>query len=535
MSKMMLLILVSGLTVFTGMAQVKNYGNPVPDPDASWTMGEYIGDYSEFSVKERKLINKGYIFFNGVGLGQGSNKLFGLVDQNEKWVVPPIYDAIKAPFIFAIMPARKKTKWGVIDKDGELIVPFLYDEIELNGESSLNMMMMARLNGKWGELDKWGKKIVKDFLYEEYQWLDSENSNLLLAKMNGKWGMADNWGGNTIIPFLYDTIQLSDSNGEQIIATIKNKDVTFDKSGIPQTGMATAAKEMPVKKQEPAITDTKLEAIKAPPKNTEPVVTNEAQKSAPTNARDVNMEQKISRFWQAYLFNDGSGWKTWTEDFGTMYQYFFFHFRSNNKFTEYDGTDGDDGTWKYDPATKSLQTTIKGEEDAYIDTFFVKSVSESEMELTGTSGTGGIRFKAITTPAFIPNPKTASDLTYNLSLSKSEVFAHFKLFGAKSVKNSKNGDVRATEFEYDKTVTYIDDDVCGYSTELSVDAYKTILAGLKSRGFTEYKSNVEGVDKSLKSGRYAVSFYNVGGNEAFLGLIHDIFVKIIDTDVLKIN
>lgn len=130
--------------------------------------------------------------------------LFGYVDKIGKEVITPQF-----PLAFPFSEGRAKvgtidyssadplasSRFGFIDKSGNVIVKALYNEVK----DFKNGVAMVKRDGKWGAIDLDGKLIIP-IQYEDINYLAEE---LISAKKNGKWGFIDK-ANNTIIPFQYE-------------------------------------------------------------------------------------------------------------------------------------------------------------------------------------------------------------------------------------------------------------------------------------------------------------------------------------------
>src|SRR5690606_18177166 len=94
--------------------------------------------------------------------------------------------------------ANFEQKFGLIDKNGNQIVPAKYDYIK----SFSNGLWAVYHNKKWGIIDKTGREIVPpkygDSIYTEYF-----SDGALRVEVNEKYGFLDD-KGNVIIPLIYD-------------------------------------------------------------------------------------------------------------------------------------------------------------------------------------------------------------------------------------------------------------------------------------------------------------------------------------------
>jgi len=126
-------------------------------------------------------------------------KKFGFIDSTGRLCVPAIYDHPESGFAMedgrsAIV--RMNSKKGVINRKGEVIIPFLYDELygSRNG-------YLAYLNRKAGFIDLKGSIIVP-LLYDN---IETRYDSFLNVQVNGKWGVINNLN-KLMVPTIYDKI-----------------------------------------------------------------------------------------------------------------------------------------------------------------------------------------------------------------------------------------------------------------------------------------------------------------------------------------
>lgn len=93
-----------------------------------------------------------------------------------------------------IKPSQKNGRWGLIDDNGNVIIPFEYDEIKFAWKNTFNV----RKKGKWGIIDEAAVVIIPCEYDEEFHFLEA-----MSVKKDGKWGIIDN-KNKVIIPFEYD-------------------------------------------------------------------------------------------------------------------------------------------------------------------------------------------------------------------------------------------------------------------------------------------------------------------------------------------
>lgn len=107
------------------------------------------------------------------------------------------------PYSLGIIIAKGRTgipdpgKWGVVNENLNVVVPFIYDEMYSFGQ---NEMIVARKGSKWGCIDKQGRMVVPC----EMDCFYSLDLNFITMKKDGKAGVVGKNG--IIVPFEYDEI-----------------------------------------------------------------------------------------------------------------------------------------------------------------------------------------------------------------------------------------------------------------------------------------------------------------------------------------
>lgn len=99
------------------------------------------------------------------------NGKWGIVDMNDKVIVPFEYDTIIQADMNGYIVAQKNSKFGVIDEQNKIIIPFLYSKIHLYGKTNRLVFdeegyLQAQRNGKWGIVDI-NNKIIIPFEYDD--------------------------------------------------------------------------------------------------------------------------------------------------------------------------------------------------------------------------------------------------------------------------------------------------------------------------------------------------------------------------------
>lgn len=133
---------------------------------------------------------------------------WGCIDSNGEVVVPFIYDYVRVANNFVAV--KKESKWGYLDKKGEIAVPLIYDACGSFGEGLANV----RHSEKYGYIDVFGKEKIP-FLYD---WAWSFHEGYAWVKKNDKYGFI-NTDGNVAIPIMYGGVE----NFEEGVALVREK------------------------------------------------------------------------------------------------------------------------------------------------------------------------------------------------------------------------------------------------------------------------------------------------------------------------
>lgn len=89
-------------------------------------------------------------------------------------------------------------KYGFIDRKGNTVIPFIYDD----AESFKNNLSRVILNGREGYIDRKGKEVIP-VIYKALNQPESFSEGLVNINNGDKWGYLSRHG-ETIIPFRYD-------------------------------------------------------------------------------------------------------------------------------------------------------------------------------------------------------------------------------------------------------------------------------------------------------------------------------------------
>jgi hypothetical protein len=130
------------------------------------------------------------------------NGLYGYINENGEWVIPPIYDYA---FIFSegLAAVKKSGKWGFVDKNGNMSIDFKFKTVTV----FMSGICVISENGLYGLIDKKGR-IIAEPVYESYCYPWSEPIGMV---KDGKIGFIDS-KGNIIIDFEFP-VDLSKNSG----------------------------------------------------------------------------------------------------------------------------------------------------------------------------------------------------------------------------------------------------------------------------------------------------------------------------------
>lgn len=155
------------------------------------------------------------------------NKKFGYIDTLNRILIPFLFDEI-GEFAYGLAPARIGKKWGYIDEKGNLAIKPSFDNVE-----KFTSLKIARVGQKfkYGIIDINGNEIVPI----EYEYINGVGLDSLIVVSKGKGIMqlnslqgAYDILGRLIIPIIYDRLVLwpgpyIDRNYQYIHASYKDK------------------------------------------------------------------------------------------------------------------------------------------------------------------------------------------------------------------------------------------------------------------------------------------------------------------------
>ncbi len=143
----------------------------------------------------------------------------GLMHLSGAVVIPPIYDKIELDNPYAIV--SQDGKKGCIDyqnKTGRIVIPVIYDDIRMsrywNGEAVIragNGFIFAKKESKIGLISPEGKNLTPLIYDEISDFIGQRQPNFFRIKKDGKVGILDK-RGKEVFPPIYDYINLDTEN-----------------------------------------------------------------------------------------------------------------------------------------------------------------------------------------------------------------------------------------------------------------------------------------------------------------------------------
>lgn len=166
---------------------------------------------------------------------------YELINQDGKRITKYSYNKIRS-FYSNRAFARRDGKWALIDLECNEILPPTFDmadpdEKNKNGcwsecwysfSSFGTSYAEVRLNDKWGLIDTSGQVVIP-YMYDD---LDDNFLELFHAKKDGKWGMIDH-KGKAIMPFIFDRLAQGegDFNASFVKVTIGDEHGVYTTDG----------------------------------------------------------------------------------------------------------------------------------------------------------------------------------------------------------------------------------------------------------------------------------------------------------------
>lgn len=174
-------------------------------------------------------------FNSGRAFVEINEKKFFINNKGKEVINAKLYDETNTNFSEGLCGVFKNKKWGFIDINGKLIVPFKYDNIDplrggfalvnIGGKYETVGQGDQVMGGKWGFIDKTGKEVIPLIYNAAKEFSDG----LAAIKSGEKWGFIDGTG-KIIIPIIYNWIRSSFINGTAEVY-LKPENFKIDKTG----------------------------------------------------------------------------------------------------------------------------------------------------------------------------------------------------------------------------------------------------------------------------------------------------------------
>jgi hypothetical protein len=151
---------------------------------------------------------------------------WGYLDTLGKWVIDGSKNKYEHAVDFSNNRAmvRKNNKWGLIDENGKVILPFQYDDMNFIQNSDKKLYYVNQYQQKFGYVNKKAEFVVP----VKYDKIREFREDRLALKKGSYWGFADE-EGNEIIPCKFRSV--NDFKEDLAAVSEKGKWGYIDKSG----------------------------------------------------------------------------------------------------------------------------------------------------------------------------------------------------------------------------------------------------------------------------------------------------------------
>lgn len=201
----------------------------------------YNTDFTSKNLKVNNSVNNQKAFlYNMIVVSNETGKM-GVVDGNSNSLIGYKYDTMEFNEYLQKFIVSSNGKYGIISKEGRLIIELKYEGIEIISYSPL--LYKVKLNGKYGVIEETGK-IVTSIEYDKIGF--SENSNLtepvciikninngndgIVVCKDNKYGISDMKTGEMVIECEVDKIYTKVSDVEDIYyIEFKNRELELNR------------------------------------------------------------------------------------------------------------------------------------------------------------------------------------------------------------------------------------------------------------------------------------------------------------------
>ena len=144
-----------------------------------------------------------YTWVGTVGYGRipvQRNGLYGFLDRTGREVIPCTYDETGI-FILGRSLVRKGDRYGIVDTAGRYVLPLEYENTSNIGEKYVyfDSLALVEKDGKLGYVDLEGNLVVPFHFDQAYEF----SEGLASVRFKGRWGYIDT-RGEVFMPFVFD-------------------------------------------------------------------------------------------------------------------------------------------------------------------------------------------------------------------------------------------------------------------------------------------------------------------------------------------
>jgi hypothetical protein len=151
-------------------------------------------------------------FLNGTAEVKKKDKnymLKALIDKSGKQLFPEEYEGYASRFNGDYILVRKNNKWGIMNKEGQVTVPFIYDKTDYT-DCKFGIFVLTK-DKKCGAINGEGEIIIPfeyDPLSANYPGLRPITPHMISVYKNNKYGIVDR-DNNILVPIEYPAISTS--------------------------------------------------------------------------------------------------------------------------------------------------------------------------------------------------------------------------------------------------------------------------------------------------------------------------------------
>ncbi len=131
----------------------------------------------------------------GLSLVQIGSK-WGVVDGQGNQIVPPTYEFAIGFFENGLAAVKSDGRWGFIDEEGREVIPIRYDDVDYDIPQTWPFregIAAVKLNNKWGFIDRTGHAVIS-FKYDGIWSYSFRMHGFYGVKLKGKKGFVDIYG-----------------------------------------------------------------------------------------------------------------------------------------------------------------------------------------------------------------------------------------------------------------------------------------------------------------------------------------------------